>query len=56
MLGTGQAQYMGVNMLLICDMSYGIVCGMRYDMLDDQLVMACLLKVSARTSTLRVFG
>jgi hypothetical protein len=29
---------------------------MRYDMLDDQLVMACLLKVRARTSTSRVFG
>ena len=56
MLGTGQAQYMGVAMIMICDMSYGIVCGMRYGMLDDQLVMACLLKLCARTSTSRVFG
>jgi len=56
MLGTGQAQYMGVYIFLIDDMLCDIVCGMRYDMLDDQLVMACLLKASARTSTLSVFG
>jgi hypothetical protein len=28
---------------------------MSYDMLDDQLLMPCLLKLKARTSTLRVF-
>jgi hypothetical protein len=56
MLGTGQAQYMCVDMIFVCDMSDSIVCGMRYDRLDDQLVMACLSKLSARTSTSRVFG
>lgn len=59
MLEAGQTQCMRYECDIkccICRMSFIVVCCGWYDMLDDQLLMACLLKLSAWTSTSRVFG